>query len=79
MSKNADAEKRLDAAGGAAFPVETNLSVYVGLSRRDWFAGMWISGHPSHPDNPSLSSRDIASEAYRVADAMLKERDETQD
>lgn len=41
-----------------------------GMSLRDWFAGQAIHGYAN-----SGSSRDlIAQEAYKLADAMMKER-----
>lgn len=54
-----------------------------GLSKRDWFAGMALSGsielgsvmYSKGPmgDNDSIKA-DIATTAYEIADAMLEER-----
>ena len=68
--------------GGPAFPGETfdeataNTFYRYGMTMRDWFAGMALSGWLAsfagssvalHPDN-------VAVDAYLFADAMLAER-----
>jgi hypothetical protein len=58
--------------GGPAFPVplddfqDANAHPMIGMSLRDWFAGMTIS--------ETLATKLRALEAYRIADAMLAER-----
>jgi hypothetical protein len=69
--------------GGPAFPVplddfqDANAHPMIGMSLRDWFAGMAISETLATLDEISLT-RDWpklrALEAYRIADAMLAER-----
>lgn len=45
-----------------------------GMSLRDWFAGMAISGVVIHLRS-GADCESLASDAFKVADAMLKERD----
>lgn len=65
--------------GGPAFPVvdNTNEVSSVGMSLRDWFAGMAIPGickeFYDHED-VLFTPHDIAREAYDIADAMLEMR-----
>ena len=69
--------------GGPAFPCEQhesqagtwNQTFQWGMSLRDWFAGMAMSGRLSHPQNCDHSDRDTAQRAYGLADAMLAERE----
>lgn len=63
--------------GGPAFPHpggQFKTSIY-GMSLRDWFAGMTACGCLAS-EAPEVFTRaiDIATRAYEVADAMLKER-----
>jgi hypothetical protein len=67
-----------------AFPVkitdefEDGPIQHYGMSLRDYFAGQLLSGMPamfSSTDCPLPSPSDAAREAYRYADAMLKERE----
>ncbi len=56
--------------GGAAYPLSTDRFFQRGMSLRDWFAGqalmaMVVKGH-------CIDSN--VSDAYKYADAMLKER-----
>lgn len=72
---------------GPAFPVSPESAerlgcVFthedVGLTKRDWFAAMALS-HPYTQDKFEGCKPDadeIAGWAYRVADAMLKERNQ---
>ena len=71
----------LEKEGGPAFPTEQhenqdntwNQTYDPGMSLRDWFAGMALSGllaNPEHDESFPLN----AEHAYRVADAMLAER-----
>lgn len=46
-----------------------------GLSRRDWFAGMALSGFlsdiPSYADEKDMNAKQISFWAYEIADAMI--------
>lgn len=70
----------LDAWGGTAFPVgrsfdDGSFVSFAGLTIRDWFAGMALSGHCGDgiPGSHHLPEN-AAREAYAIADAMLAER-----
>lgn len=63
--------------GGAAFPQlritpTGHYSESAGMSLRDWFAGQALTGILAHGSVGNHA--DIASNAYRFADAMLAER-----
>jgi len=64
--------------GGPAFPLAlqdgltSNCYTDAGMSLRDWFAGMAMTGLCSHPRFPSNA---IPREAYTIADAMLAARE----
>lgn len=72
--------------GGPAFPNiesdESGAPIYTqakGMSLRDWFAGQVLAGQwtlreseAAHVSQPT--ARDMASSAYRIADAMLEAR-----
>lgn len=58
--------------GGPAFPI-TEPSPHNGMSLRDWFAGMALQAS-SFVWRNVMTEEDVARNAYRVADAMLKER-----
>lgn len=65
--------------GGPAFPfVEPNepCSVALGMSLRDYFAAKWMQGWIACPNVYELELPDCAKAAYRMADAMLKAREE---
>lgn len=75
--------------GGPAFPrilganTGTDTVKFVegsGMSLRDWFAGMAISGFTSAQDRGGIwqsvgCEKEIAHHCFRIADAMLKERE----
>jgi hypothetical protein len=69
-----------DYTGGHAFPaMHFDLrDDEHGMTLRDWFAGQAASGICSSRDEAGVMLEHgyewIATEAYRVADAMLKER-----
>jgi hypothetical protein len=79
--------------GGPAFPVPENVAwdehhntAVAGMSLRDWFAGQamkslildaWYQDQPSEP--MGKCSPPIARDAYTMADAMLRAREETND
>lgn len=64
--------------GGPAFPVQG----YEGLTVRDYFAAKamqgWIASFPGDACHPAVSGicHKIAEQAYSLADAMLKAREE---
>lgn len=61
--------------GGPAFPTEVLQSKdREGMTLRDWFAGMCLSGQLAHPKNEGVQYSEFAHDAYRMADAMLAER-----
>ncbi len=65
--------------GGPAFPTKSNPGLYTelnhdGMSLRDWFAGQALVSIVRSKDRPYLESDDAAW-SYRVADAMLAQRD----
>ena len=53
--------------GGQAFPSEG----WDGMTLRDWFAGQALSGRMMSDWG---EAHEFAQHAYRIADAMLKER-----
>jgi len=67
--------------GGPAFPRPCGTNSFadspasLGMSLRDWFAGMCLALYmPNHVWDKSLTQY-IAESCYRQADAMLKERE----
>jgi hypothetical protein len=58
--------------GGTAFPV----GPYEGMTLRDWLAGQALGLVPHLADNHglSMSPKDMATNAYQIADAMLAAR-----
>ena len=60
--------------GGPAFPKHWRLHDDPGMSLRDHFAGVALSGMVSHPDMCPSTVFGVAQEAYRYADAMIAER-----
>jgi hypothetical protein len=65
--------------GGSAFPMgyhpEGNNADHIGMSLRDWFAGMAMQGLLSKDYYSFMSDLDDAViHAYKVADAMIAER-----
>ena len=58
--------------GGPAFPV----SLYDGMSLRDYFAGQWLAGLGTDPETEDSTPKEIAEGCYNVADAMLEARKE---
>ena len=70
--------------GGPAFPVPTDLANKLGcvssesdagMSIRDYFAAKALSGMMSRKDSDGWTQREIASDCYKYADAMIKERE----
>jgi hypothetical protein len=73
--------------GGPAFPrapigedCERPYGHQEGMSLRDYFAGQALAGisagYWGNPGRSGLSPQDLAAEAYALADAMIKERNE---
>jgi hypothetical protein len=74
--------------GGPAFPTPNNgewgfnsknekvfcPDVTPGMLLRDWFAGMALMGFSAHPHNKNWTPKEIANDAYLLADSMLVER-----
>lgn len=61
--------------GGPAFPPNSSAEGERGMSLRDWFAGQALTGLMSRRDwAVSARIETYASEAYKMADAMLTER-----
>ena len=58
--------------GGPAFPSENPLEFVTGMTLRDYFAAKFMCGRAAVPGFVDPSND--AEMAYRVADAMLKER-----
>lgn len=67
--------------GGPAFPVDVDgRSYHPGQTLRDHFAGLALNGDASHrPFHHEATDEQIARYAslyYRIADAMLKSREQ---
>lgn len=67
--------------GGPAFPMVVvngfnSVSPEGGMSLRDWFAGMAMQGCIAADASGGISNGNITEFAYKVADAMIAERDE---
>ena len=63
--------------GGFAFPLELDRTPQRGMTLRDWFAGqalVKILNTASFEQGESSLAIDVAR-AYRVADAMIAERE----
>ena len=70
--------------GGPAFPHIANWPDKVcndlnapGMSLRDWFAGMALSGIQANPKNAQTDITEDSKLAYETADAMLVEREKS--
>lgn len=67
--------------GGRAFPIAgmgvdaagNNVVIHEGMSLRDYFAAKAMQGRMARPTG-QLDHMELAIEAYRMADAMLKAR-----
>ncbi|MBS0251214.1 MAG: hypothetical protein JSR78_09130 [Proteobacteria bacterium] len=65
--------------GGPAFPAEggaeSGLHAHPGMALRDWFAGQSLAAFALDMTDPGITFGDVASNAYKLADAMLKARE----
>lgn len=70
--------------GGPAFPVlhsidgnwvKNPLPEYSGMTLRDYFAAAWLMGYVANPSAVDVPRETSANYAYKMADAMLKERE----
>lgn len=50
---------------------------YLGLTKREWFAGMVMQGLMANPTLNDETARGYATRARGMANAMLKELEET--
>lgn len=75
-NQNMKTQKQHDQDGGPAFPRSdsTYAQAQSGMTLRDWFAGQALQAIPSIGCGSDLHFNEIAIEAYRLADAMLAER-----
>jgi hypothetical protein len=64
--------------GGPAFPLETSTAFQnPGMTLRDYFAAKAMQGYLGSPEwLREVSPQGTAEAAYRVADAMLKAREQ---
>ena len=58
-----------------AFPCENESYFFYGISRREYFAIKAMQSILTHQGYLSIASDRIASEAFELADAMIKESD----
>jgi len=67
--------------GGPAFPINANESadrcIYTGMTLRDYFAAAMVSsGTVFKNGRPADTPEAVARQAYELADAMLKAREQ---
>lgn len=82
--RDSEAIEKLSKDGGPLFPIEVYLkedtepTIWVGASLRDWFAGIALQGILAGPASrsgvPMKEWFDAPAQAYKLADAMLCER-----
>ena len=63
-----------DKTGGAAFPSEYEM-FSSGMTLRDYFAGQALPGLMPHYIGTGEKYDRLAAEAYKIAHAMLEERE----
>ena len=65
--------------GGPAFAAAagtaTEMDLQPGMTLRDWFAGQALTAATMYQ---TMTPEDLAHDAYRIADAMLAEREKGQ-
>lgn len=65
-----------DKTGGQAFPtVGSQYSHEEGMTLRDYFAAKAMQGFCANPNARPTSDVHLAESAYKMADAMLAERE----
>ena len=59
-----------------AFPRQEDSKYYaeLGMTLRDWFAGQYLMGITADSKAYGIAREKVAELAYKMADAMLKER-----
>lgn len=66
--------------GGPAFPAMDDTNFYPGMTLRDYFAAKAMvyraQAMTSYMANPDAWAEEVAKNAYKLADAMLKAREE---
>lgn len=62
----------LQPADGVGVSVMTTTG---GMTLRDWFAGMALSGFAANPESHKWTAAECAADAYAYADTMLTVRD----
>lgn len=69
--------------GGPAFPIPNPMSMQNygypinGMTLRDYFAGQALAGFMANTRRPTTIAPDDAEWCYRIADAMLAEREKS--
>jgi hypothetical protein len=59
-----------------AFPTETAFGYQFGMTLRDYFAAKAMQAFESRQDLDDITAFNKANRCYRIADAMLKAREE---
>ena len=63
--------------GGPAFPIEINSEMTcLGMTLRDYFAAKALQAFESRKDLDDIAAINKANRCYRIADAMLKAREQ---
>ena len=69
-----------DKTGESAFPTPAHNLKNDGMTLRDYFAAKamqgWLSTYPDDHDPDEVFEGGVADFAYRIADAMLKAREQ---
>lgn len=60
-----------------AFPTIINSEVMRGMTLRDYFAAAIVTSIFAHPDNVFNTHLMNATEAYEMADAMMRAREQS--
>ena len=68
-------EIKLTYTGGPAFPVSEGTVQFLGLSKREYFAGMAlqvITNNITLRDFERLQPQELAEASFKIADAMIR-------